>query len=844
MPRLHRFLLRTTRCAALSLLASTFIFIVAARVPAASDAGSIKGVVSVTANNVTEPLAGVTVQLLNKDLSNAAPLEAVTDGAGAFNFTNLPAATYILIVRSANLPEARREIVLASGASLEVMIELSPTVNELIEVREEEGLLSTSETTTTNTVRERTIQDVPLREENVQSALLLTPGVVRLSDGLDAFKGARPGQNAYTVNGTDITDPVTGNIAFLIPLEAANSVQIVENPYSANYGRLTGGATNVVTKGGTNEFKFTAQRFLPKFRNSLSGPLDSFRPRTTFGGAFKKDKFFYLQALEYRFNRIRVPIREQLGSSDDIQVEGFNSYTQLDYVFNKNNQLKVVFALYPQTTRHVGLDTFTPQEATPNFAQRGYLFSMSEQAIFGGGSFLASEVSYKTLDVDIYAQGQRPFTLAPQTNSGSYFADTRRSSPRLQWSETYYARPFEARGRHNFTFGGIFAYTQAESLLRQNSIFIRRADATLAGRVDFAQPLAPAERDAAEFVAFAQDRWVVNNRLTFEYGARFDRDQIARENNISPRFSFLFSPFKNNRAIVRGGAGIFFDRAPFSVGYFDQLPARTETSFAPDGVILSATPRRFINTVEGDLRNPRSNRFNFQLDRQITSRLVARVGYLHRATRDDFIINPRPLDLASPNIALGFTDALALSSTGRSRYRELQFLTVYKDPRRFDLNLSYTNSRARGDLNTIDRVIGDFPAFVVRPNESSRLPFDAPHRFLAYGTLRTRYAIHISPLLEIRSGLPFSAVDERLNFVGARNHTGRFPTFMTLDLQVTKSFRVPYIKKRRVRVGVAVFNLTGHFNPMNVQNNVTSPDFGAFSNSFGRTVRAKLGADF
>ncbi len=838
----HHFLVRTVRCAALSLLASMFIVFAVARVPALPDAGSIKGVVNVTAGGSTEPLAGATVQLVNKDLPNA-PLEVVTDDAGMFIFTNLPAATYILTARSGNLPEARREIVLASGASLEVMIELTPTVSESIEVREEEGLLSTSETVTTNTIRERTIEAVPLREENFQSALLLTPGAVRLENGLDAFKGARPGQNAYTVNGTDITDPVTGTVAFLIPIEAANSVQIVENPYSVNFGRLTGGATNVVTKGGTNEFKFGARRFLPRFRNSISGPLDSFRPRVTLSGPFKKDKFFFLQSLEYRFNRIRVPVREELGSNDDIQIEGFNSYTQLDYVFNKTNQLKLVFALYPQTTRYIGLDTFTPRETTPNYAQRGFLLSVGEQAIFGGGAFLTSEVSYKTLDVDIYAQGQRPFTLAPQANSGSYFADTRRRSPRLQWSETYYARPFELRGRHNFTVGGVFAYTQAESLLQQNSIFIRRTDATLAERVDFAQPLAPAERNAAEFAAFAQDRWIANSKLTFEFGVRFDRDGITRENNVAPRFSFLLTPFKNNRTIVRGGAGIFFDRTPFSVGYFAQLPDRTETSFASDGVTLIRAPRRFVNVVEGDLRNPRSERFSLQLDRQIASKLVARIGYIHRTTRDDFITNPRSLDASSPNLAPGFTDALALSSSGRSRYRELQLLMAYNDPRRLDFNVSYTNSRARGDLNTIDHVIGDFPAFVVRPNEYSRLPFDAPHRLLTFGTLRTKYEIHISPLLEVRSGFPFSTVDERLNFTGARNRAGRFPTFMTLDLQVTKGFRIPLTNKRRARFGIAIFNLTGHFNPLNVQNNVTSPDFGAFTNSFGRTVRAKFGAD-
>jgi outer membrane receptor protein involved in Fe transport len=31
-------------------------------------------------------------------------------------------------------------------------------------------------------------------------------------------------------------------------------------------------------------------------------------------------------------------------------------------------------------------------------------------------------------------------------------------------------------------------------------------------------------------------------------------------NNIAPRFGFAFSPFENNRLVLRGGYGIFFDR--------------------------------------------------------------------------------------------------------------------------------------------------------------------------------------------------------------------------------------------------------------------------------------------
>jgi hypothetical protein len=86
-------------------------------------------------------------------------------------------------------------------------------------------------------------------------------------------------------------------------------------------------------------------------------------------------------------------------------------------------------------------------------------------------------------------------------------------------------------------------------------------------------------------------------------------------------------------------------------------------------------------------------------------------------------------------------------------------------------------------------------------------------------------------------------VDDRLNFVGARNQAGRFPVFMSLDVQILKAFKVPFLDKR-MRAGVAIFNITNHFNPRDYQNNTGSLHFGQFFNSLGPSVRAKFEMSF
>jgi hypothetical protein len=800
--------------------------------------GSIKGTVKVTtgvAGASHDLLPGVRLTLVNRDLPEQS-FKAVTDNTGNFIFANLPAAIFVLTAEADGLPKVTREITLTSSTALTVEIDMTASVSESVTVREEEGLLSTSETTTSNTIRSQTLNDAPLRSENFQSALLLTPGVVRGLDSVDHQKGARAGQSAYTMNGVDITDPATGNLAFDIPLEAAASVRVEENPYSAEFGRLTGGATELETKTGGNKFNFTAARFFPTFRRIIGGPIDSFRPRVTFSGPLVRDRLFFLQSFEYRFTRARVPTLKAPG--DDSTFAAFNSFTQLDYKINKSNNAKLVAAFFPEKDRFVGLNTFNPQSTTPNVMRRGALFSISEQAIFRNGSFLDSQLSYGITSVDVSGPRTRPMELLPEGNTGNYFADTRRQSRRLEWRESYFAHPFQFYGEHSFKFGGEIHYSRTTGVFRSDPILIRREDQTLARRIEFrgAERIA---RALGEYSAFAQDRWTVDQKLTIDAGVRFDHDSVTLKNTVAPRLSFMYQPLKHPLVIVRGGFGIFSDRTPLSVGYFAQLPGRVVTSFAADGISITDGPRYFAQLRSARLRSPYSLRWSLQTDFAITKSLTARAGYIQRSTTKDFLIDS--MDVSGQG-------ALMLNSRGRSQYRELQLLATYSNPRIGRWNASYVWSKTRGDLNSIDTFLGDFPPLVVWPNEHGPVSFDAPHRFLAYGEIKSRYDITISPIAEIRSGFPFSAVNERMDFVGRRNRAGRYPTYLSLDLQVVKGFKipsfVPRFQGRRARIGIAVLNVTNHFNPRDVQNSLASTRFGQFFNSLGASVRGKFELDF
>jgi hypothetical protein len=445
-------------------------------------------------------------------------------------------------------------------------------------------------------------------------------------------------------------------------------------------------------------------------------------------------------------------------------------------------------------------------------------------------------------------------TLLPDGNKGNYFAETHRNGQRVQWQEQYFARTLTLAGAHSLKFGAEVDHTDLSGHFHFGPIEIRRADQTLSQRIDFIGPT-DIDRPLTEFGGFVQDSWVVNSRITVDGGLRIDRNNISTQADVAPRVSVLLLPFKDDRTLIRGGVGIFYGRSPLSDRYFEaenlndddepignppsvirstSFPVRVVTTYAADGNTIVDGPRQYMNVIKGPWLDPRSIRWSLQLDRHVTKSLTVRAGYVHRLSKDEPIVVPK--------VMRNGQGLMVLKNRGTSQYDEVQLLAMYNSRRFSNWTVSYVRSKAEGSLNSADNFLSDFPAFVVRPNQYGPLPFDVPHRFLGYGEVKARYGITIMPALEIRSGFPYSVVNDRLEFVGPRNQA-RFPTFLSLDATILKSINVPFLEKK-ARVGAIIFNITNHFNPRDVQNNTASMQFGQFFNSLGTSVRAKFELDF
>lgn len=769
-------------------------------------------------------VVGATVKL-----DGPAIIETETDENGNYAIAAVPSGTYTVEGVCPGLEI--RTTVRVEGGEVTVPLELKPLeVTSSVVVKADQPDMANS--APGETVSEKTLRDAPNVNERFESSLPLVPGVVRGPDGRINLKGARDTQSGELVNSANVTDPVTGSPAINLPIDVVQSVEVISNPYDPQYGRFTGAVSTVETKTGNYDgYHFSIQNFFPRLRDRDGHFLGigAATPRATLTGPLIKGRLSFTQSIEYR--SVYTPVNSLPYDERDTKLESFDSYTQLDANISAKQTATISFALYPEKLDYLGLNTFTTQLSTPDFHQHGYQIYVQHHWIVGEGGLLTSQLSYKTFDADITAQSNDPYVLQLETTEGGFFNRQTRRTSRTSWEENYRFAPKRFAGSHQFAVGVSYehsAYTGNQTFLPVEIEGVSNLPLEL---ISFG-PAASFHVSQNETAWFAGDTWTINSRLTVSVGLRFDNDSITHSTHAAPRAGFLLALTKDGKTLLKGGAGPFYDRVPLMIPAFADLPDRTVTLLGPTGAAASSV--FYQNEIIGRLQNPRSASWNLELDRQVLAGLFLRVSYEQRNTTRDFVVSP---------VSNGTTGILGLANSGSDVYQEYQVAARYQ-VRQFLLNASYVRSRAFGDLNDFNQFFGNLAQPVIQPNARGRLAFDAPNRFLFWGTFAGPLKLTISPVYDLHSGFPYSTEDEYRDYVGPRN-LERFPRFSSFDIQVTHPVILHFGERRlHARVGGTVFNLFNHFDPRDVQNNLASARFGGFFNNSWREYRGKFVVEF
>jgi hypothetical protein len=235
-----------------------------------------------------------------------------------------------------------------------------------------------------------------------------------------------------------------------------------------------------------------------------------------------------------------------------------------------------------------------------------------------------------------------------------------------------------------------------------------------------------------------------------------------------------------------------------------------------------------LNVPAADLRTPEAVAGNIEWDQRFGRRVLVKANYLTRTGSHEYILEP---DLEQGQIRL--------DSVGESKYSEFELTARYLGGERRDVTVSYVHSHGTADLNNYDQFYGNIRNPIVRTNERNLIPTDVPHRLLVRGSFGLPGKWLFAPVVEIRSGFPWSAVNESQDFVGERNRAGRLPRVRTFDFSFSRPWKV---LKYRFNAGVRVYNIFGSAAERDVQNNITSPNYGSFYNPLERSIGFVFGS--
>lgn len=256
--------------------------------------------------------ATVTVRDADKGLERT----ATGDGQGGYSAPLLPPGTYSVTVSAAGFTKIENTgVVITVGGLVELPITLSVSGGtEVVEVSAQGELVETSRSSTTDTIGQRRIDNLPINGRNYINFTLTDSQVVHdaapnlgaaPTSGLN-MSGQRGRSNLVNVDGTDATDNSVNGVRSTVSQEAVQEFQIITNSYAAEYGRASGGVVNIITRSGSNAFHGDVYGYLRNRNFQAVNPFSTVpnpaytrvQAGTAFGGALKKDKTFYYFSYE------------------------------------------------------------------------------------------------------------------------------------------------------------------------------------------------------------------------------------------------------------------------------------------------------------------------------------------------------------------------------------------------------------------------------------------------------------------------------------------------------------------------------------------------------------------
>lgn len=257
------FLRSSSALSALAMLGAGLASSMVLAAPAAAQdytRGTLSGTV---VDEAGAPVSGATVTVRSNEqgFTNS----TTTDASGTFRVTALPTGTYTVTVNAGGsvvVQDPSAQVLAGQTNQYRYTGGASQTVEDggeaivVTGTRRRVDDFATTQTGATLDVAEL-VETIPVARDQT-SLILLAPGTTSGDTGfgnLASIGGATVAENAYFVNGLNITDFRNFVGGSLIPFEFYRTLDVKTGGYPAEYGRALGGVTSAVTKSGSNNLE-------------------------------------------------------------------------------------------------------------------------------------------------------------------------------------------------------------------------------------------------------------------------------------------------------------------------------------------------------------------------------------------------------------------------------------------------------------------------------------------------------------------------------------------------------------------------------------------------------------
>ncbi|MEQ1760916.1 MAG: TonB-dependent receptor [Vicinamibacterales bacterium] len=865
---------------------------------------------------VTDPqgavVPGATVTAKQTETNLTA--ETVADSEGRFRFPLLKIGPYEFTARLQGFAPTVRAVTLTVGSAFELSMALSvEALTATVSVTAAGTVLEAARSQIASTITQAEVVNLPMNGRNFLDLALLVPGVSPpniSSTQLFAETSAVPGvglsigsqrnfSNGFIVDGLSANDDAAGLSGTPFGVDAIEQFQVVTSGGQAELGRALGGYVNIVTKSGTNAARgnlygyFRDDNFNAK--NALSGtklPMSQQQYGGSLGGPVRRDRTFYFVNVEQRkldqtgFVTVPQPtvgiISARLSAVGypgapvttgiyPNPVNSLNVLGKIDQQISGADQLSIRYSLYDVTSSNSrgagGLNTPSASAGLDNRDQGiaiGNTMSLSSRLVNETrGQFVHSDLVALPTD-----------RVGPNVNiAGVATLGTFASSPTGRLNTMYQVvdNVSYLAGAHALRGGVDFLYNHDEiNFLR--SVRGQYAFSSLANflagtynNAGFTQTFGAVDvsQNNPNLGIYAQDEWRVTPGLTLNLGLRYDLQFIETintdTNNVSPRAGFAWSPSARGRTVLRGSAGLFFDRVPLRGVANALLSAGNTTDItnlrqinislsptqagAPTFPNILSAPVPLVTlvnltTMNRDIQNGNSRQGNVEIEQQIGDLGTVSGGYQYlRGERLMMAINQNvPSCVAAgtnngcrPNAT--YANDNRYVSQGTSTYHGMTLAFVQRPARWGNYRVSYTLSKS---MNNVGEAFFSQP---IDPFDVSkdwgRSDGDQRHRLVLNGSVHTAtdagttawekltHGFQASAMLQFYSALPLNITSGVTTLQGTpgrpivngsfiERNAGTGADFFNLNARLSRSFSLG--GSTRIEGVVEAFNLTNRRN--------------------------------